>query len=223
GQPGTRGGDGGIGSDVGLGGFGGYAAVIHIEENQNLIAETFSKIIESKDKSNISGGDGSPGEGGKGGTGGYDGTDVLYHKYHSFTRNKKYEGHIEILKIKKTLFTLDVKFVFKKKSKKRDGIDNINGKSADLQLRSGKVRNKREEKETFNEQQIKGQLNAVINNNNEETNNTSNNITSSMNLLKDQMIEILDERESKIKTHQLSNSFIENSYKIVQQSLVLNE
>lgn len=43
-----------------------------------------------------------------------------------------------------------------------------------------------------------------------------------MNLLKDQMNDILDERQTITKTHQLSNSLIENAHQIAHQSLAAN-
>ncbi|CAF4419175.1 unnamed protein product, partial [Didymodactylos carnosus] len=70
GEEGTRGGNGGTGGDAGLAGLGGHAGLVYIEENQVLITEIFSNLIESNDKSNVSGDDELPGQGGSGGLGG---------------------------------------------------------------------------------------------------------------------------------------------------------
>ncbi|CAF1267457.1 unnamed protein product [Didymodactylos carnosus] len=84
-----------------------------------------------------------------------------------------------------------------------------------MQIDSGKTRQKCENKEKSNEEQIKNQLNQA-------TNHISNNIRNSINLLKDQRNKMLDERQTRVKTHQLSNSLLENAYRIVQQSLALH-
>ncbi|CAF1618098.1 unnamed protein product, partial [Didymodactylos carnosus] len=123
---------------------------------------------------------------------------------------------------KHTFFKFHFYFDYEKRPKKQNGIDNISGKSANAQLRTGKKRNKSENKDQSNEQQMKNILNQVINRNNEESKNLSKNLTNSLNVLKDQMIDILDERQLKVKTHQLSNSMLENAHKIAQESLALN-
>ncbi|CAF1099219.1 unnamed protein product [Adineta steineri] len=223
GGKGTPGGDGGKGGDAGLGGFGGHAGTVHIEENQNSIISTFSKLIESLDKSNENGKDGLPGQGGKGGNGGSDGNDLVWHRPKGFSKDKAYTGYIEKVEItKNTFFRFDLNVIYKERPKKSDGIEKGQGKTADIQLNTGKVRQKSENKEKSNEQQIKNQLNEVVNNNDERTNNISNNVANSINLLKDKKNEMLDERETHVKTHQLSDSLLANAYTIAQQSLALN-
>ncbi|CAF0958763.1 unnamed protein product [Adineta steineri] len=223
GKPGTRGGDGGQGGDAGLGGFGGHSGIIYIEENQTKINDALNPDkIESIDKSNISSEHGEQGEGGKGGAGGADGLDVLEYRYHNFETKKIYYGYIKITKDQWGFFTYTVEFIYEERPKKKPGISGNQGKAADQQINSKKNRQTRENKEKSNEQQIRYQLNQLIHNNNERTNNISNNITNSINLLKDQRNEMLDERETHVKTHQLSNSVLVTAYTIAQQSLALN-
>ncbi|CAF0958708.1 unnamed protein product [Adineta steineri] len=222
GKPGTRGGDGGQGGDAGLGGFGGYAGAVDIEENQMKINDTLVNKIESIDKSNISAEHGLPGEGGKSGEGGHDGNDVLFHRYHNFCKQDVYRGYIKITKDEWGYFTYTVEFEYVKRPKKPDGISKGQGKTADIQINAGKVRQKSENKEKSNEQQIKNQLNEVINKNDIRTNNISNNISNAINLLADQRNEMLNERATLVKTHQLSNSLLENANQIAQEALKLN-
>ena len=222
GEDGTRGGDGGVGGDAGLGGLGGHAGIVYIEENQDDITNYFSNIIESIDKSNVNAEDGLPGEGGRGGLGGTDGNDILYHKPNGFSKNKAYRGHIKRKGTRDTFFYFYVDFEYEERPKKRNGMDSVNGKSADAQLIAGRTRNKSSKKEKCNEHQIKQQLNQTMNNNNQESQVISNNITKSIDLLNAQMNDILEERATIVKTHELSNSMLENAYKIAQQSLALN-
>ncbi|UJR21058.1 hypothetical protein I4U23_024158 [Adineta vaga] len=223
GKPGTRGGDGGQGGDAGVGGFGGHSGIVYVEENQTKINDTIdSNKIEFIDKSNISADHGEHGEGGKGGDGGSDGMDVLFHRYHNFEQKKTHHGYINITKAELGFFTYTVEFTYEERPKKKPGISGSQGKTADQQIKSGKIRQTSENKEKSNEQQIKNQSNQYIHNNNEGTNNISNSITNSINLLQDQKNELLNERDTHIKTHQLSNSLLENAYEIAQQSLALH-
>ncbi|CAF1449458.1 unnamed protein product [Didymodactylos carnosus] len=119
-------------------------------------------------------------------------------------------------------FSVDIQLIYKDKPKKRDGINSTQEKTAGEQINSGKIRQKSENNKKSNEQQIKNEFNQIVNNNNnEKTNRIFNNLTNSINLLKDQRNELLNEREIKIKTHQLSDSLLKNAYTIAQQALVL--
>ncbi|CAF1146824.1 unnamed protein product [Adineta steineri] len=223
GKPGTRGGDGGQGGDAGFGGFGGHPGIVYIEENQTKINDALNPDkIESIDKSNISAEHGEHGEGGKSGVGGSDGLDVLEYRYHNFGKKKIYYGYIKITKVQWGFFTYTVEFIYEERPKKKPGISGNQGKAADQQINSGKIRRKSEDKEKSNEQQIKNQLNQLIHNNNERTNNISNNITHSIYLLQDQKEELLNERDTQVKTHQLSNSLLKKAFATAHKSFKLN-
>ncbi|CAF0748821.1 unnamed protein product [Didymodactylos carnosus] len=150
GEPGVPGGDGGNRGDANLGGFGGHAGEVHIEDNSPLVDK-----IESIDKSNRSAEHGKPGEGGKGGVGGYDGVDTLYYKRHKFAPIETCEGYILTVFHKAHWFSFDIEVIYHDKHKKRDGISRAQGKTADMQIDSGKTRQKCENKEKSNEKQIK--------------------------------------------------------------------
>ncbi|CAF4481076.1 unnamed protein product, partial [Didymodactylos carnosus] len=221
-KEGEPGGDSGNGGDAGLGGFGGHVGEVHIKENRKIIHDNSQLVdkIESIDKSNRSAEHGKSGERGKGGVGGYDGVDTLYYKRAPI---ETCEGYILTVFHKAHWFSFEVIGVIDHdKPKKRDGISRAQGKTADMQIDLGKSRQKCENKEKSDEEQIKNQLNQAINNHAEKTNHISNNITNSINLLKDQRNEMLDERQTRVKTHQLSNSLLENAYRIAQQSLALH-
>ncbi|CAF0983365.1 unnamed protein product, partial [Didymodactylos carnosus] len=218
GERGTRGGHGGVGGDAGLAGLGGHAGLIYIEENQTNITDTFISLIESIAKQNIHDQDGQPGEGGKGGTGGRDGYDYLLYRTRVFGRPKTVRGSIYWRGHKNIFWYAEFYFTCDRPSRKPDGINNGAGKSADIQLHSGRIRNKCENKNQSNEEQMKNESNEIINRHNE----VSKNISKAMNLFKDQMSDILDERQLKMKTQQLSDSMLNHAYQVVQQALALN-
>ncbi|CAF0846575.1 unnamed protein product [Didymodactylos carnosus] len=218
GKEGARGGNGGVGGNAGLGGFGGHAGLVYIEENQTNITDAFTSLIESIDRSNINGEDGKPGQGGKGGTGGRDGYDFLQYRLHGFGSAVTVRGSINWRGADMGWLKVSVDFTCDEPSKKPDGINHGAGKTANEQLESGKTRNKREKKNQLSEEKMKSELNEIIHRHNEISNSLSN----SMNLFKDQMNDMLDERQSRVKTHALSDSMLEHAHQIAQQALAEN-